>query len=223
MFFKKAGKSDEILHYSHYFIENFNTSALKFYDAVEKELISRKVPDLELSRIRWAEGGFISANREYLRLARERLIFDICAAPFGTSFFFSCRLVELPPPINPFALAIVVLLLFLFVRSVFQAFGFVDGLTLLVITFAVLVWILRNPIAVGLTKLDSTLMQIPLIGPLYERFLRKETYYRHDTRVMYLETVPMVVKRLVEDLTAAKGVTLSDRIEGKTELSRLGI
>jgi hypothetical protein len=32
-------------------------------------------------------------------------------------------------------------------------------------------------------------MKAPGIGPVYERFLRKETHYRQETRVMYLQTV----------------------------------
>jgi YD repeat-containing protein len=37
-------------------------------------------------------------------------------------------------------------------------------------------------------------------------FFRKETYYREDTRLMYLSTVDFITKALVDEVTAAKGV-----------------
>jgi len=72
-----------------------------------------------------------------------------------------------------------------------------------------------------LANLDTTLIKTPLLGPVYERWFRKETYYREDTRVMYLETVPAIVKKLVEDVTAATGVKLTGRIEGTPAVKEL--
>src|ERR1035437_8147573 len=66
---------------------------------------------------------------------------------------------------------------------------------------------------VGLVELDATLLKLPLFGPVYERFFRKETYYREDTRLMYLTVVEGVVKKLVEQETAAKGVKLLTQYE----------
>ena len=77
-------------------IENFSTSADEFYRAVEDELAEKNVPDIELTRELFAEGGLLSSQRQYLRMRRERLVFDVCAAPFGTSFFFSVRFAQIP-------------------------------------------------------------------------------------------------------------------------------
>ena len=60
--------------------------------------------------------------------------------------------------------------------------------------------------AMGLKDLDTTLIRTPVIGAIYEAWFRKESYYRVDTRLMYLEIVSGVVKRLAEDATAAKGL-----------------
>ncbi len=118
MFGQTKPKTPEVLSYWHELVENFHTSPQDFYAAVEKSLQERKVPGLDASRVEFAEGGLLSAKREYLRLTRERLVFDICAAPFGTSFFFSCRYAELPLVISPDAvmaiLFILVLILWLF-------------------------------------------------------------------------------------------------------------
>jgi hypothetical protein len=212
---KRAAQKDEIIDYSYYFFEDFQTSVSEFYKSVEEALKARKVPDLEIQRLTWSEGGLLSANRLYLRLTRERLVFDICAAPFGTGFFFSCRYLEIHRPMNP----LVLLLLLVGSLTVFglflQGFGFMRGTLFALIGLLSLIWTLRNSVAIGLTNLDATLMKAPGIGPIYERFFRRETYYRHDTRVMYLQTVPAIVKRLVEEITAANGVKLSQRLEGK--------
>lgn len=96
MFGQSKPKTAEVIHYWHELVPNFQTSPQDFYAAVEKSLQERKVPGLDSERVDFAEGGLLSAKREYLRLTRERLVFDICAAPFGTSFFFSCRFAELP-------------------------------------------------------------------------------------------------------------------------------
>src|SRR5690606_19129689 len=67
-----------------------------FYERLERQLLERKVPGLEISREEYAEGGLLSHRRVYLRFIRERLAFDTCAAPFGSGFFFSCRTVYSP-------------------------------------------------------------------------------------------------------------------------------
>jgi hypothetical protein len=39
-------------------IENFQTSASEFYDAVEQALDRRKLPNLRISRVGWNEGKY---------------------------------------------------------------------------------------------------------------------------------------------------------------------
>jgi hypothetical protein len=81
----------------------------EFYAAVERELKDREVPGLEIFYVDFAEGGLLSAKREYLRMTRERLVFDICAAPFGTAYFFSCRFAEIPAVIQLWQLLVVLI------------------------------------------------------------------------------------------------------------------
>jgi hypothetical protein len=70
------------------------------------------------------------------------------------------------------------------------------------------IYVMRNAVSMGLKDLDTTLIKTPVIGPIYEAWFRKLTYYRIDTRLMYLEVVGGVVKKLAEDAIAAKGVKL---------------
>lgn len=84
--------------FSHWYtlIENLQTSPMEFYASVGKAIERRQVPDAKTDRIDWKEGGVFSAKREYLRVRRKEYLFDICGAPFGTGFFISWWLGEVP-------------------------------------------------------------------------------------------------------------------------------
>lgn len=195
------------------FAENFQFSSTEFYDSVEQVLKTRQVPGLEISRVDFAEGGLLSDKRVYLRMLRERLVFDVCAAPFGTRYFFSCRMAEIPAVVQLWQL----LLLVVAIATVFSLFwkmmGLFFGTLLLFVVLGILVYVLRNAVALGLQDLDTTLIRSPVVGPIYEAWFRKETYYRVDTRLMYLDTVSNVVKALAEEVTGTKGVKLLRQYE----------
>ena len=198
----------EVLNHWYSLVPGFTNSSHSFYASIEAELKDREVPGLETSRVEFSEGGLLSAKREYLRMTRERLVFDICAAPFGTSYFFSCRFAELPSKVNPGAIAV---LLFGFLALLVFSFAFLGfwlSLLLWPTVLACTAYTLRNAVSLGLTDLDAWLIKQPLFGPLYEHFFRKETYYRLDTRLMYMDTVNEVVKAKVEEVTGAKGIRL---------------
>lgn len=216
-------KNKEAEALSHWYapIPNFNASTKDFYESVEKELKTQQVPALEIAHVEFSEGGLLTAKREYLRLTRDRLIFDICAAPFGVNYFYSCRFAELPVGISVLALA---LLFFIFVVLLFVSLRFAGfWLTLIFwpIGLVALFYTLRNAVSLGLSDLDVWLVKQPLFGPLYERIFRKETYYRQDTRLMYLTVVDGVVKKLVEQETSAKGVKLLTQYEHAPILGEL--
>lgn len=199
---------------SHWYtpVPNFNTSTQEFYVKVEDELKAQQVPGLEISRVEFLEGGIFSAKRQYLRLTRDRLVFDICAAPFGTNFFFSCRFAEIPLQVKLSGIILLFLPLGLLFAFLSLQLG-TAGIVISVLTFLVLVIIMKNALSFGLVALDKALSGHPAIGPLYEFLFRKETYYRQDTRLMYLTVVEGVVKRLVEQETAEKGVKLLSQYE----------
>ena len=86
----------ELISHWYHLVDNLQASSKEFYVSVEAELKSRQVPDISVSRVEWSESGVFSAKREYLRIERRDLVFDICAAPFGRGFFFSWWLGERP-------------------------------------------------------------------------------------------------------------------------------
>jgi hypothetical protein len=205
-FFEK--KKGDLIDHWYSLVPGFNTSTKEFYEAVEKELKAREVPGLEMFHVDFAEGGIISNKREYLRMTRERLVFDICAAPFGTAFFFSCRFAEIPAAIQLWQLLVVSVGVVITAGLIFKFAGLFLGIVILIFGFVVLIYLLRNAVAMGLKDLDATLTKSPMLGPIYENWFRKETYYRQDTRLMYRDTVNDVVKAKVEETTGAKGIKL---------------
>jgi len=208
MFNFSKPKQAEVLSHWYALIPGFTTSTKDFYEAVEKELKDREVPGLEMSRVEFSEGGLLSGKREYLRMTRERLVFDVCAAPFGKAYFVSCRFAEIPSVIKLWQLAILLIAFLVMVYVAWRYEGIWLGSIILIAVFALIFYTLRNAVSMGLRDLDSYLVKDPMFGPIYERFFRKETYYRQDTRLMYLDTVNAVVKEAVEATAGAKGIKL---------------
>jgi hypothetical protein len=221
MFGPFKNRKAEVLDHWIAFAENFEFSSANFYTSIEQELKSRKVPGLEMSRVEFAEGSLLSDKRVYLRMLRERLVFDVCAAPFGTRYFFSCRMAEIPAVIHLWQLAVVFVGLCISTWLFWKILGFILGSFLFVIACIFLVYLLRNAVAMGLADLDATLIKSPVLGPIYERWFRKETYYRVDTRLMYLDTVSNVVKKLAEEETVKAGVKLIRQYEQSPILGEL--
>jgi hypothetical protein len=88
-------------------------------------------------------------------------------------------------------------------------YGCIAFATLLV----AILWTLRNARRFRMGDLDKLLLNTPVIGPIYERWVRKETYYREDTRLAYLHLIPKLIQELAEEITVAKGVKLTRQYE----------
>ena len=206
-------KKDEVLDHWISFADGFSLPPEEFYGAVEKELAARKVPSMEMSRLEYAEGGLLSDKRVYLRMIRERLAFDMCAAPFGTSYFFSCRTVYSPPVIRLWHIAVLLVFFYLVYCVLLKYLGLVYAIVALLGLFLAIIETFRSVVALGLADLHNALMKSPVIGPIYERWFRKETYYRQDARLAYLNIVPAIIKELAESVTGAKGIKLVRQYE----------
>jgi hypothetical protein len=82
-----------ISHWSHFF-QNFSFSANEFYSQLEQVLKTHAMPNTAMGRTNLKEGGIFSSAREYFRIKHGELVFDVCAAPFGSDFFISWWLYE---------------------------------------------------------------------------------------------------------------------------------
>jgi len=75
-------------------IDGYQGTPTQFYESLERAIETRQVPGAKITRVMYSEGGILTAKREYFRVRRKDLIFDICAAPFGNGYFVSWWLGE---------------------------------------------------------------------------------------------------------------------------------
>lgn len=208
-------KKPEVLEHKYHVVDNFESSTADFYEAIEKELAARRLEGLEISRIEYAEGGVLSAKREYLRLRRERLVFDVCSAPFGTTWLFSWRFSFIPVQLMGWEILVVLLVLAGAILFYQMLFGLVLGSILFGASVLSLLLFMRNTVSLGLQDIDAALLQIPIVGAFYEEFLRKDSYFREDTRFAYIEIVRSVIIANVATATGADGIRLEDFLDAK--------
>lgn len=210
-----------VLSHWHLLVEDFNTSALEFYTSVEEELKARRLPDLQISRTFWNEGGVLSAKREYLHVAYGRLSFDLCAAPYGTSFFFSWWLAERPPQAAALYGCLTLLALPIFLAISMGVFGFFKGIFVLLLAFGVGTYLVRNASQSGTMAFEDTILAMPVIGPVYNYFFKPVTYYSLDTRLMFQESVQNIVARQLELLRTDRGLRALTPEEAKPQVQAL--
>jgi hypothetical protein len=86
-----AEKTHILSHWTQH-MEGLNQSTQQFYTMVQSAVEKKKIPDVKFARVDFKEGGMFSSSREYLRIVRGDLRYDICGAPFGNGFFVSSRL-----------------------------------------------------------------------------------------------------------------------------------
>jgi hypothetical protein len=204
-------------------IENFQTSSLAFYEAVEQGLHRRAVPEFKVSRVEFKEAGILTAKREYLRIVRGKCTFDICAAPFGTGFFFSWWMVEQASPFGLIFLGVFILCSFVLFWMMFGIGLSMSGMTLgLLFAFG------GSPVcllAIGFaarqgipSELEEIILVTPFVKTLYERIFNPPTYYVVDTGLMFQQAVHNAVLEVIDQVTSANGVRALSEFERKPTL-----
>ncbi len=87
-------ENSAIISHWHHLMQGLQESPQQFYALLDSAVKTREIPNIKLSKISHHEGGILTSKREYYRVTRKEHIFDICAAPFGNSFFVSWWLCE---------------------------------------------------------------------------------------------------------------------------------
>ena len=206
-------KKGEILDHWIAFHDSLSYPPQEFYQAIEKELEMRKVPGMELSKEEFAEGGLLSDKRIYLRLFRERLAIYTCAAPFGVGYFYSCRVVHVPALVRLWHILAALLFFSVIGGLLIKPLGFVFTVLAIVALMFALAAVMRNVATAAFADLDTLLLKIPGLSTIYEAWFRADTYYRTDTRAIYIKKIPEIVKAVAEEITAAKGGKLVQQYE----------
>lgn len=204
-------KRGEILDSWILFADSFSFPPQEFYAAIDKEMTARKIPSMEISREDFTEGGPLSDKRMYLRLFRERLALYTCAAPFGTGYFFSFRAVYVPALVRLWHILAFVVFFGLVGSLLISLLGFTFAVMAFVSLIFAVAALFRNATAAGVGNLDAFLLRIPVVSTIYENWFREDTFYRIDTRSLYLQQLPEIIRRLAEEITADKGVKLLEQ------------
>lgn len=204
-------------HWSKLF-ENFETSVTDFYSSVQTALEARDIPLIDTREVKYREEGPFTPKRIYFRVTRERLSFDICAAPFGNGFFFSWWLSERPPSGGFLYLSTLLAVSFGIVYGIADFIpGFLGGGTELFATgvcFLILFLMLIGLARLGVQFAETIVLALPIFGRLYQWYFKPQTYYHIDTLQMYQTAVHAAVLEVIDELTTAKG------LRGLTEAER---
>jgi len=195
-------------------VEGCGASPLECYTSLEEAIRRRKIPDVRTTRVWFREGGILSAKRLYLRVSRKRLGFDICAAPFGTGFFFSWRLRELPPSnfLGCLATLLVlgsigfVLYLLMEIRRAAETPSAFSEILILGMLVFLTPWVVRKAVRKGSLLSEDAVLSMPLIGALYDFLFRPSTYYKLDTIATYQKAVHGAVLEVVHEVRRAQGL-----------------
>ena len=212
----KLGKDATVISHWHHPIDNFQTSTVEFYVAVEQALKPHEIPNYSVSRIDWREGGVLTARREYLRIKRGNLAFDLCAAPFGTDFFFSWWLAELPPTYAILWAILICFLGFSFIGGMMAVYGF-TGLLWGIVLGVGIAWLLGYFLREGHlgSEIEDIVLAIPIFGALYGYIFKPSTYYKTDTTLMFQSMVHTAVLQVVEQVLSSKGARPLTELERK--------
>jgi len=214
-------KRGEVLDYWISSADGFSIAPQEFYSTVEQQLATRKIPGLEIKREEFAEAGLMSDQRLYLRLMRERLAITTCAAPFGSIFFFSCRTVYVPALVRLWHILAANFVLNILTALLIGPLGLLYACIAQIALIFALVAVLKNAAAGGRADLDAILLRIPVVATIYEDWFRVETYYREDSRNLYLKLLPALIKEAAEEACAAKGVKLEPHLQPAPSINSL--
>ncbi len=187
-------------------VEDMQASPREFYNHVVAAVDKREIPAIRIERVTRKEGGLLSADREYLRVIRGRYRYDICAAPFGTGFFFSSWMAEkLPSPLWAIIGFLVLPFVALWLFAIFAYFGGVIGF--LMWSGGIVTGIVFFIIA--LSKEESVfadhIFVVPYLGAFLEKMFRPDTYFRQDTETMFRTMAHNAVLNAVDATTKATG------------------
>jgi hypothetical protein len=205
--------SHQVISHWYKSLDILSASSVDFYKAIEIAIESRALHDIQISRVFWREGGLLSDDREYLRVKRRRLIFDICAAPFGNGFFVSWWLAANIPSAVGAAIALFVITLASFVFFL-SYFGLETGAFLWLTALAGGLGLIGTAANQGAEWVDP-ILEIPGLGTLLKALFQPVTYYRIDTMLMFQQAIHASVLEVVDGNIYAQGIRPLTEFERK--------
>lgn len=203
---RRVRKTPFILSHWPQLISGLQASSQQFYADTEQALARRCIPNTEIFRVEWSENGVLSAQREYLRVARGKYAFDICGAPFGNGFFVSNWCIEERSSLRPWEIGVGILLWVFVAGITIQVLGSTIGNAAVLIGSPLALVVIASYLNRTREGWDDFLVAIPLLGRAYERLFRPQTYYKIDTAEMFRQAVHGAVLEVVNGMLEAKGL-----------------
>lgn len=179
---------------------DFQVSPKAVYQGILQEIARKEIPGVRYGEAVLHESGPFSPYRAYLQIRREFSDFFVCAAPVGTSFFVSVRTIDRYPRSRWFHFLYVAFLVFVISFLGFVWDGTAGAIALPILSLS-LVWSVCRYAAYSVEGfLSEHLPEVPILGALYLRFFRPDTFYRQDLHVAFLTLVDDVIRKVVEGL-----------------------
>jgi hypothetical protein len=194
-----------VIAHWHQLIEHLNASPVTFYDSVEAALSGRCVPDSRATRIEYQEAGAMSAKRLYLHVARGKHVVDVCAAPFGTGFFVSSWLADTRAALPWWGKLLALFGYAVALSMALNSGGLIAGTLFLAALVGLGLWAV-NEGGTSTQDAEAFVLALPIIGWIYERLFKADTYYSMDTALMFRDAVHNSVLEAVDGLTSAHGL-----------------
>ena len=198
-------RGDTVVSHWGILLDDFDTSGLDFFQAVQERVEAREVPDVTFQHIDFKESGILSAKRTYLRVRRSNLVFDVGAAPYGRGYFFSWWLVREGPRrawlyLLGFFLVVFFVPMILVIPFFFLA-PFVYPLALILTLF-----VLGRMAKAGSFGPEENVVALPVIGWFYELLFSPTTYYALDTAAMFQESIRRSVNEALDAVLSEQGM-----------------
>jgi hypothetical protein len=212
---------DSVISHWYQSFEGLQESPKEIYKSIEAAIAKRELPETSTSSINYFEGGPLSAQREYLRVSRGNLVFDICAAHFGKGMFVSWWLGENRSNKGIWILVVLLFLAFILFGICVTQYGFFQGMFMELFYSFVIFLIVGGLVRKGTIRIEDTLLEVPIIGWIYDRLFHPVTYYKTDTALMFQEAVRKSVNEVLDGITASKGLKALTEEEKKPILTNL--
>lgn len=175
--------------------QRFSSQAI--YEGIIEAVSGLKIPGVVADRRIIHEGGPFSPYRAYLQIRREFSEFLVCAAPVGDSFFVTVRKIDRFPHVKWWHY-LIVFFAYLFVSgSATLYFGRVGGGVFNIVLLSLIWSIMRYSSHITKSWLGEKLPEIPVIGALYLRWFRPDTYFRQDLHSAFLSLADSAIQKVV--------------------------
>lgn len=189
-------------------------SARAIYEGIIQAVAGLSIPSVVVSPQIIHEAGPFSPYRAYLRIRREFCEFLVCAAPVGNSYFVTVRKIDRFRHVKWWHYLIVLFGYLLLSTAATLQWGRLGGGFVTVLLIA-LVWsLMRYGSQMTTSWLGEKLPEIPVIGGLYLRWFRPDTYFRQDLHSAFAALVDKSIRDVVTGMDPTQPVRPATEYHG---------